>query len=118
MRVIGVVIDGELHNPQGARISPPREPQRALTAPDRRRDDALTNGRRRSDHPLAEPMRDPVAEAASLLARVARLAHGLSEPDQRRVRELVHATASMLAATTVLDRGDQRLFERALREEA
>lgn len=49
------------------------------------------------------------------LAQVVRLAQGLSDEDQRRVRDFVNATQSTLFATTYLAKSDQKIFERALR---
>ena len=61
------------------------------------------------------PMSD-VDRIVSLLGQVVRLARGLTESDARRVRDFVHATSSMLTATTYLPEQDQARFERALRE--
>jgi hypothetical protein len=59
-----------------------------------------------------------VDQIVALLTQIVVRAQSLSEPDQRRVRDFVHATTSMLSATTYLPKSDQRLFELALRETA
>jgi hypothetical protein len=58
---------------------------------------------------------NPVDHAVALLAEVIALAQNLSEQDQRRIRDFVHAASSVLSATTVLPEQDQRIFETALR---
>jgi hypothetical protein len=107
MRHIATIEGDQIYYPQDAL---PVEPSRAVV---RQAPPAIE--RRRSDR-LVELTGDPIDEAAQLLARVAKIAQGLNATDQRRIRELVHATSSMLSATTVLPRDDQRRFERALRE--
>lgn len=59
---------------------------------------------------------DPIEQIAQHLAKVARLAQAIEdENDRRRARELVSATASLLAASTRLPDRDQRILETALR---
>ena len=59
-----------------------------------------------------------VDQIVGLLSQVVKRAQSLSEPDQRRVRDFVHAAQAMLSATTYLPRSDQRLFEATLRDVA
>jgi hypothetical protein len=56
-----------------------------------------------------------LSAVVSHLATVVRLAQGLPDQDQRRVRDFVRATLATLEATTALPKSDQRTFERALR---
>jgi hypothetical protein len=59
-----------------------------------------------------------VDQIVSLLTQVVVKAQGLSDGDQRRVRDFVRAALSMLEATTSLPKSDQRIFEAALRDVA
>lgn len=112
MRVLGVLVDGELFNAQGLRVSEPRvEPSRAVTPVP-----PLEVSQPENRNLI--PQTNDVLEAATLLARVIRVAHGLGRDDQFRVRELVSAAHSTLSATTRIDPRDQRLFEAALRNAA
>lgn len=61
---------------------------------------------------------DDVHEVTQLLARIVRVAQGLSRDDQFRVRELVTAASATLSATTRIDPKDQAAFQSALRQAA
>ncbi|MGZ6316307.1 MAG: hypothetical protein ACXWNQ_03530 [Anaerolineales bacterium] len=70
----------------------------------------------RTDTQVIDGSMSDVDRIVSLLGQVVRLAQTLSPTDARRVRDFVHATESMLSATTYLPEQDQARFERALRE--
>jgi hypothetical protein len=56
-----------------------------------------------------------VDRIVSLLAEIVMRAQSLQAPDQRRTRDFIMAAHSALAATTVLPKDDQKLFEAHLR---
>ena len=68
----------------------------------------------RPAHVIDTPRSD-VDQIIAHLGQVVRLAQRLSDEDQRRVRDFVHAASALLSATTYLPDTDQKLFERALR---
>jgi transcriptional regulator of met regulon len=68
---------------------------------------------------VSKPAGGAIDMVATHLSEVVRLAQGLTEEDsRRRIRDLVHATSSVLLASTYLPADDQRLFESALRTAA
>lgn len=69
-----------------------------------------------ADKPLIDTATGDVDRIVALLGQAVRLAQSLSPADARRVRDIFHAAQGMLSATTYLDRNDQRLFERALKD--
>jgi hypothetical protein len=56
-----------------------------------------------------------VDRIVSLLAEIVMRAQSLPAADQRRTRDFIMAAHSALAATTVLPKDDQKLFEAHLR---
>jgi hypothetical protein len=64
--------------------------------------------------PNATPTSD-IDQIVKHFAQVVQLAQGLSDEDQRRVRDFARAALATLEATTSLPKSDQRKFERALR---
>ena len=66
-------------------------------------------------HEVEVDTRSDVDKIVQHLAQVVRLAQNLSDEDQRRVRDFVHAASAMLSATTYLATSDQKIFERSLR---
>jgi hypothetical protein len=66
-------------------------------------------------HVIDAPISD-IDRIAAHLGQAVRLAQNLSPTDQRRARDFVRGTLSMLEATTYLPAPDQARFERALRD--
>jgi hypothetical protein len=97
MRNIAVIIDGVWMQPQV-------------------NDHHAVNARNNDSHVINSSMSE-VDQIVSLLGQVVRRAQSLSEQDQRRVRDFVQATQSMLTATTYLPKSDQTKFEAALRRD-
>jgi hypothetical protein len=95
MRNIAVIVDGVWMQPQF------NDDHRAVSA--------------RNDSNVANSSTCEVDQIVSLLGQVIRRAQSLSDQDQRRVRDFVQATQSMLTATTYLPKSDQATFEAALR---
>lgn len=58
---------------------------------------------------------DAIDEIMALLAQTVKIAQTLSPANQRRARDLVHASISVLNATTVLPKDDQTKFQDALK---
>ncbi|UGA45661.1 hypothetical protein HU230_0006375 [Bradyrhizobium quebecense] len=103
MRAVAVLIDGEVYSANGTRIGGGDRisETRAVTT--------------MSASPVVNPASmGGVEEIVSMLARIVKMAQGLSADDKRRVREFVEAARSTLFATTRLDATDQRVFEMAL----
>jgi hypothetical protein len=96
MRNVAVIIDGVWHTPQ---ID---DGHRAIST--------------RTDSNVVNSPMNEVDQIVSLLGQVVRRTQSLSEQDQRRVRDFVHAASSMLSATTYLPKSDQTKFEAALRD--
>jgi hypothetical protein len=103
MRAIAVIRDGVVSSPEGVLISGPDAPRetRAVAV--------------REPKPALVIAMDPVDEIAALLGRVINIAQQLDATDQRRVRDLSHATIAALNASTYLEESDQRRFEAAIR---
>ena len=72
----------------------------------------------RNESHIVNSSMSEVEQIVALLSQVVKRAQSLPEPDQRRVRDFVHAAQSMLTATTYLPTTDQRLFEATLRDVA
>lgn len=72
----------------------------------------------RNDSYVVNSSTNEVDQIVSFLSQVIRRAQSLSDQDQRRVRDFVCATQSMLTATTYLPKCDQTKFESALRDVA
>jgi hypothetical protein len=105
MRIVGHLIGGEVVGPSGTFVAPIPEPEiRTVTVIER--------------DPRAVIPTDDVAEVTHLLARIVRIAQGLSRDDQFRVRELVTTASATLSATTRIDPKDQAAFQSALRDAA
>jgi hypothetical protein len=98
MRNIAVIIDGVWMQPQV------QDDNRAINA---RNDSNVVNSSTSVDQIVAA------------LSQIVVMTQSLPEnEDQRRVREFIRITSSMLGATTYLPKQDQRIFERALRDAA
>lgn len=109
MRHLGMVVGDKLIAGSGSGFLPPDpEPEpttRAVALREADRDDVM----------MPETPEELIDGIVLRLADIAKTAQSLSPPDQRRVRELLHATTSLLAATTVLPHDDQARFQNALR---
>jgi hypothetical protein len=57
-----------------------------------------------------------IDQVVAHLSSVVKLAQGLSDQDQRRVRDFTHVASSLLMSTTYLVADDQHIFETALRD--
>ncbi|MBR1276106.1 hypothetical protein [Bradyrhizobium sp. AUGA SZCCT0283] len=98
MRNVALIIDGVWQHPQV-------------------NDDHCAVNARNDSHVISSSMSE-VDQIVALLGQVVRRAQSLSDTDQRRVRDFVHAASSMLSATTYLPKADQKVFETALRDVA
>ena len=65
--------------------------------------------------PVIDPSLSDIDQIIRHFAQVVRLAQGLSDEDQRRVRDFARATLATLEATTMLPKSDQARFQRSLR---
>ncbi|MGZ4123429.1 MAG: hypothetical protein ACXVOI_09505 [Tumebacillaceae bacterium] len=102
--LIAVVVDGQwvpLHAPPQPQPVTPDATAQAV-AP-------------RTDVQVIDDSMPDLDKAVAHLGAVTRLARYLSERDAQRLREFVHATSAVLAATTRLAGPDQSKFERAIR---
>jgi len=76
-------------------------------------DDGQPLVRQKVDAQVIDALND-FDQIVACLGQVVRRAQGLSDEDQRRVRDFVRATLAALEATTSLPKNDQRMFERSL----
>ena len=127
--LLGAFIDGRFFPERSgfvivAEPAPAPEPSQALTvrsapaqvsspSPAKAKPSPVTE--RSSRLPVIADDDDAIDEIMALLAQTVKIAQTLSPANQRRARDLVHASISVLHATTVLPKGDQEKFQHALK---